>query len=99
MCAAAFLFVGFVHSLHHFDAMAPIASYQADFSSSDDTSRSSDKASVAIHHCHGCVMPAMTVASPAGALIPTALERLAIPCDGLRPHPPVAETPPPKFSI
>jgi len=97
VCAVAFLFVGFVHSLNHFDGAAPAASYQADFSSSDGSPDSSDNATIV--HCHGCVMLAMKVAPQDGAVISTALERVAVPLDGLRPHPPVAETPPPKLSI
>jgi hypothetical protein len=94
-CTAAFLFVGFAHSLQHCDATA--AGYGATFAASGDAPDSSDDASpVAGYHCHGCVMVATTSTARSAALTLVPLRPLAVPRADARPHPPLAETPPPK---
>ena len=95
-CTAALLIVGFAHSLHHFDTAIPAAA--ASYAGSDpqhDTPDSSEKARVAIEHCHGCVMVATAVAAQAAPPIFMPREQPAVAVDRMRPHPPVAETPPP----
>jgi len=99
VCAVALLTVGFVHSMHHFGAAASAVAIQTDVGSSDDSPDTSQKASLAIEHCHGCTMIAMAaLAQPA---VPT-LIAAKMPVrrfDDKRPHPPVAETPPPISTI
>lgn len=94
VCTAAFLFVGFAHSLQHCDATA--TGYEATFAASGDAPDSSDDASRAAGHCHGCVMVATTSAASAAALTLVPLRPLAVLPADARPHPPLAETPPPK---
>jgi hypothetical protein len=98
VCAVAFLVVGFAHSLHHFDAAPASHSYQTASSPSDTSPETSKKPSLAVEHCHGCVMVAMEIAvqSAASMLSP---DRPAVGLDGIHPYPPVAETPPPIASI
>jgi hypothetical protein len=98
VCAVAFLCVGFAHSLHHFDAPTPLAMYNATASSADASLDSPEKAAVAVHHCHGCVMVAIAAPQPA-AVIPILPNRVATIFDSPRPHSPLAEKPPPKLTI
>lgn len=95
-CTAAFLFVGFAHSLQHFDATA--TGYEAVVAAADDAPAPSDD-SAAGHHCHGCAMVATTTAAPFVAVTLVPLRPLALPRADARPHPPLAETPPPKSTI
>jgi len=99
VCAVALLTIGFAHSVHHFGGAVSAVAVQADVGTSDDSPDTSKKASLAIEHCHGCTMIAMAaLAQPA---VPT-LIAADIPVrrfDDKRPHPPVAETPPPISTI
>jgi hypothetical protein len=99
VCAVAFLFVGFAHSLHHFDATTPAVLYQAAASSGDTSLDSTEKAAPAVHHCHGCVMVAIAAPGQPAAAIPLSPNRVAGGFDSVRQHPPLAEKPPPKTTI
>ena len=99
VCTVAFLVVGFAHCLHHFDAMTPVVAYQAGAGVSSDSPVATKKAAVAVEHCHGCVMIAMAALTP--SMLPLlVVSRLPaeIP-DHMRPYLPVAEPPPPIFTI
>jgi hypothetical protein len=93
VCAAAFLLVGFAHTLHHFDTNIP-AAYQVGAGPSDESPDSS-KAPQAIEHCHGCVMVAMAIAEQSVAPVLVPLGSVAPRSESGRPHPPTVETPPP----
>lgn len=99
VCAVALLTIGFAHSVHHFGGAASAVAMQTDVGSSDDSPDTSQKASLAIEHCHGCTMIAMAaLAQPA---VPT-LIAADLPVrrfDENRPYTPVAETPPPISTI
>ncbi|HEY6834192.1 MAG TPA: hypothetical protein VI251_17090 [Pseudolabrys sp.] len=94
VCALAFLAVGFAHNIHHFDNSIPTAAIHSDGGSAGDTD-TSKKAPVALEHCHGCSMIAMSAAAqPATASrIPSVFP--SSPADEQLSHPPVVEIPPP----
>ncbi len=95
LCAAALLTVGFVHSIHHFGGPISAGVLQADVGSSDDSPDTSNKAPVAIEHCHGCSMIAMPVLPPSVVPKLIAADLSVRRFDEKRPYTPVAETPPP----
>jgi hypothetical protein len=99
VCAVAFLVVGFAHSLHHFNAMTPAAAYQTGAGVSSDSPDTTKKAAVAVEHCHGCVMIAMAALTPPTLPIPVLSKFSAEIPDHMRPYLPVAEPPPPIFTI
>ena len=102
VCAVAFLIVAFAHGIHHFDFKAdqaiPTATVQVDGGFADYPRDPSNEATIAIDHCHGCIMIATEVVAPA-TIAPSLLSRFpeVIPVD-LRPLNPAAETPPPIFT-
>ena len=99
VCAVAFLFVGFAHSLHHFDAATPVALSQSATTSGDASLDLPENTSAGVHHCHGCVMVAIAAPELPATVVPIPLKRVAAGFDSGRPHPPLAEKPPPKFTI
>lgn len=98
VCALAFLVVSFAHSLHHFDIDQPASGYELSTGTADSAPAPA-KTSAADGHCHGCVMVviATTDQIPSQPLIDK--QRPDVRLDSLRPHPPVAENPPPIRAI
>lgn len=99
LCALAFVLVSFAHGAQHFSGSTPTAVVQADLGSADDGPDTSNKASVAFEHCHGCSMIATVVFAPATNPDLIVADMPVRRFDQHRPHAPVAETPPPILSI
>jgi hypothetical protein len=97
VCAAAFLLVGLAHSTQHFAGSVPAV--QLDAGADDGGTEPSSKTTIAVDHCHGCAMTAMTAAGPPLISSPVLADHPPAAFDGGRPHPPVAETPPPIDTI
>jgi hypothetical protein len=99
VCAVALLAVGFAHSIDNFHAPMPIVAMQADLGSFDGFPDTSKTAPGPIEHCHGCSTIALPVlAQPIGP-IPMVAKLPAPRLDSVRSHSPLAETPPPIFTI
>lgn len=99
VCALALLTIGFAHSINHFGGPVGTVAIQADVAPSDDAPDASKKAPVAVEHCHGCSMIAMTALAPSFGPTSIAADLPVRKFDGKRPHIPVVETPPPISSI
>jgi hypothetical protein len=99
VCAAAFLVVSLAHAVQHFDAPFPVIALQADAGSADDPSDSSSKVAVAVDHCHGCAMTAIPVLGRSIIPILRVADHPPAKVENRRPHPPIAETPPPIVAI
>lgn len=99
-CALAFLLIGFCHTLQHANAAVPSIALQATLSDgSDATPDIPGKIDISADHCHGCVMLAMPVVADATLLFRIKLVFPAARSAGLHPYFPIAETPPPIFTI
>lgn len=99
VCALAFVLVSFAHGVQHFSGPTPTAVMQADLGSVDDGPDTSNKASIAFEHCHGCSMIATVGFAPTTNPDCIVADMPARRFDQHRPHTPVAETPPPILSI
>jgi hypothetical protein len=97
VCAVAFLTVGVAHALGHCDHGAVPAGYELTSGAADEAPEPAKSASV--EHCHGCSMVAVmgdAPTLPAGLVGPVFR---GVRLDGIRPHPPSAENPPPITAI
>jgi hypothetical protein len=99
ICALAFLFVGFAHTAQHADAASPSIASQVNDDNSGVSADAPGTIDVGIDHCHGCVMVAVPAAGE--ATLPSRITTIypAATWDGLHPHAPIAETPPPIRTI
>ena len=97
LCALAFLAVGFAHIAQHLDAGSHSAVSQVGGGADDDAKPAKD--ANAIEHCHACTMVAVFVDFQSMPRIPSIADRQVLTTDTIRPHVPLAETPPPIAAI
>src|SRR5262245_8717583 len=94
-CAISLVLVSWAHTVHHLNGPTPNAVIQADLSSVDDGSNTPKSAALTVEYCLGCSMVAVSSFSP-WFTPELAAADLPVPrFNEYRPHPPLAETPPP----
>ena len=99
LCAVVLLFVGFTHSVSHFDATVTGYSIQANLVSGGDSPDASRDDVISVNHCQGCSHPVtLSTIESVGpvALVATFPGR---PRDSIRAHTARIKTPPPISTI
>src|SRR5262245_59434945 len=99
-CALALVMMSLADAVHHLTDANSQAPYQVSTSFTNGAPDSLPAApAAAVNHCHGCLATGiMVVAQPAVSAI-VLPDRFTPRVDGVRPHPPTTETPPPRLTI
>jgi hypothetical protein len=99
LCVLAYLLVGFGHVIQDVHAAVPVIALQMDSNGSDDSPNAPGKIEIGIDHCHGCVTVGIPVEGE--TTLPSRIKTAypAVTLVSLHPYSPIAETPPPIFTL